>query len=85
MIPPIDEQEEIIGHLDEACAQIDTTIKKMEEKIKNLQDLKIRLIADVVTGKVDVRDVIIPDYEYVNEDIDSEINEDPEEAEEQED
>ena len=57
----------------------------MEEKIKNLQDLKIRLIADVVTGKVDVRDVIIPDYEYVNEDIDSEINEDPEEAEEQED
>ena len=87
LIPPIDEQEEIIRHLDEVCAKIDDTIKKMEEKISNLQELKIRLVADTVTGKIDVRDVEIPDYEFVDEDADSDSDseEDVEETEEQED
>lgn len=71
LVPPINEQEEIISHLDEVCAKIDATIKKMEEKISNLQDLRIRLVADTVTGKIDVRDIEIPEYEFVNEESDS--------------
>ena len=86
LIPPIDEQEEIISHLDEVCAKIDATIKKMEEKIANLQDFKIRLVADTVTGKIDVRDVEIPEYEYVDEDADSasDSDDDSDDTEEQE-
>lgn len=46
-----------------------------------LQELKARLIADAVTGKIDVRNIEIPDYEFVGEEsqaeeeIDAEGNE----------
>ena len=68
LVPPDDEQAEIVSHLDTVCERIDATIAKMEEKISNLKDLKIRLVADVVTGKIDVRGVEIPEYEYTEED-----------------
>lgn len=71
LIPPDDEQKEIVRYLDEVCAKIDAAIKKMEEKIVNLQDLKIRLVADTVTGKIDVRGIEIPEYEFVDEDADN--------------
>ena len=87
LIPPIDEQEEIIRHRDEVCAMSDDAIKKMEEQISNLQELKIRLVADTVTGKIDVRGVEIPEYELVDEEADSDADETDgeEETEEQED
>lgn len=86
LIPPIDEQEEIIRYLDEVYAKIDVTIKKMEAKIANLQDLRICLIADTVTGKIDVRGIEIPEYEFVDEDADADNEDDGEEdTEEQED
>lgn len=71
LIPPDDEQKEIVRYLDEVCAKIDVTIKKMEAKIANLQDLRICLIADTVTGKIDVRGIEIPKYEFVDEDADN--------------
>lgn len=85
LIPPATEQEEIVRHLDEVCAKIDAIIKKLEEKIENLQDLKIRLIADTVTGKIDVRGIEIPEYEFVEETIDGDSEGCEEETEEQED
>ena len=86
LIPPDDEQKEIVRYLDEVCAKIDVTIKKMEAKIANLQDLRIWLIADTVTGKIDVRGIEIPEYEFVDEDADADNEDDGEEdTEEQED
>ena len=86
LIPPADEQKEIIRYLDEVYAKIDVTIKKMEAKIANLQDLKICLIADTVTGKIDVRGIEIPEYEFVDEDTNADNEDDSEEEiEEQED
>ena len=86
LIPPDDEQKEIVRYLDEVCAKIDATIKKMEKKIANLQNLKIRLVADTVTGKIDVRSIEIPEYEFVDEDADADNGDDnEEEIEEQED
>lgn len=87
LIPPADEQGEIVRYLDETCERIDAVIKHMEEKIANLRDLKTRLIADTVTGKLDVRDVEIPEYEFVVEeaDGDAEGEDSEEETEEQED
>ena len=87
LIPPADEQGEIVRYLDETCERIDAVIKHMEEKIANLRDLKTRLIADTVTGKLDVRGVEIPEYEFVVEEADSgaEGEDSEEETEEQED
>ena len=62
LLPPIEEQNEIARVLDEKCEQIENLIQSLEEEIAYIEELKIKLIADVVTGQVDVRDEIIPDY-----------------------
>lgn len=36
---------------------------QLEQKITHVEELRTKLIADVVTGQVDVRDVKIPTYE----------------------
>lgn len=45
-----------------------------------LNELKTRLIADVVTGKIDVRGIVVPDYKFVAENTDN-ATDDNEEAE----
>lgn len=47
----------------------------------------MRLVADVVTGKIDVRGIEIPEYEFVDEDADggAEDADGEEDTEEQED
>ncbi|AUB60604.1 hypothetical protein BK009_07905 [Methanobacterium subterraneum] len=57
--PPINEQKRIIGKLDEETMKIDFTIKKIQQKIKLLEEYKKSLIHHVVTGKVDVREVAV--------------------------
>ena len=66
-IPPINEQEEIVCYLDEKCGYIDHSIKLIERMLDSLQNLKNRLIPDVVTGKIDVRGIEIPEYEFIAE------------------
>lgn len=60
---PLDEQEAIADYLDEMCPKIDAMIDAIREEIALVQELRTKTIADVVTGKVDVRDVEIPQYE----------------------
>lgn len=52
--PPLSEQEEIVAYLDEKTAKIDLLIDKELQQIEHIKALKQTLIADVVTGKVDV-------------------------------
>lgn len=84
-VPPIDEQLEIVNYLDKTCGDIDLTIQNIQSQIEALNELKSRLISDTVTGKIDVRGIEIPEYEFVDEDTDAD-NEDggEEETEEQE-
>ena len=57
-----------------------------EEEKKALLDFKTHLVADIVTGKIDVRGIDIPEYEFVDEDTDADNEDDGEEdTEEQED
>ncbi len=35
---------------------------KIERQIELLREYRTRLISDVVTGQIDVRDVVIPEY-----------------------
>ena len=45
--------------------------KELEKQIEYLREYRTRLISDVVTGQIDVRDVVIPEYTPENDtDID---------------
>ena len=46
-----------------------------------LEELRTKIIADVVTGQIDVRDVVIPEYSH-DEDTDADDIEDDEEKSE---
>ena len=41
----------------------------MKAEINALEEYKEKLISDVVTGKIDVRDVKIPSFDMVEEDF----------------
>ena len=61
--PPIVEQRAIVSYIINISEKIDNYITKLKEEINYLQEYKQRLISDVVTGKVDVRGVEIPNEE----------------------
>ncbi len=65
LIPIIkeDEQIKIVENIESIRTNCLKKIKFIEQKINQLQLLKQSLIAEVVTGKIDVRDVVIPKYE----------------------
>ena len=54
--PPLSEQTAIVAFLDKASVIIDTTLSRTCCQIKVLQEYRTRLVADVVTGKFDVRE-----------------------------
>ena len=55
-IPPVSEQAAIVRHLDEAVTNICTATDSARRQIELVQEYRTRLIADVVTGKLDVRE-----------------------------
>lgn len=57
-VPPIDEQIEIAAYLDEKCTKIDKLRAGLQDEIKYVEELKTLIISDVVTGKLDVRELI---------------------------
>ena len=69
-VPPLDEQRDILKAVNGIEVPINSVIAKYQEIILSLEELKTKLISDVVTGKIDVRDAVIPDYEYVDEELD---------------
>ena len=54
--PPIEEQVAIVEYLGRATANIDTAIIRTRRQTDLMQEYRTRLIADVVTGKLDVRE-----------------------------
>ena len=55
-VPPLPEQTAIVEYLDKATATIDTAITRARREIELLNEYRTRLTADVVTGKLDVRE-----------------------------
>ena len=55
-LPPISEQTAIVAYIDKATAAIDADIDRARREIELLGEYRTRLIADVVTGKEDVRE-----------------------------
>jgi len=56
-LPPLPEQTAIVEYLDAQTAKLDAAIAAARREIELLREYRERLIADVVTGKVDVREV----------------------------
>lgn len=54
-LPPVPEQRRIVEFLHERCSRIDILIAKAAEVIETLREYRSALIADAVTGKIDVR------------------------------
>jgi len=54
-IPPISEQKEIIKALDSETLHLQKLIDRADREITLIQEYRTRLIADVVTGKINVR------------------------------
>lgn len=61
-VPPIEEQREIVEYIEQETEKIDLLKREVEKQIEYLREYRTRLISDVVTGQIDVRDVVIPEY-----------------------
>ncbi|WP_395065018.1 restriction endonuclease subunit S [Flavobacterium sp.] len=55
-VPPIEEQEKIVNHIELESSRIDSKIKKTKKLIDLLIEYRSALISEVVTGKVKVID-----------------------------
>lgn len=54
--PPVVEQELVAAYLDSELRKFDIAISRHEREIDLLREYRTRLVADVVTGKLDVRE-----------------------------
>ena len=60
-VPPLVEQMAIVDEVNRALKPLSATIDLMHQQVALLREYRTRLIADVVTGKLDVRGVELPD------------------------
>ena len=75
VLPPVCEQGEIAGYLDGKCTIIDQFIEKLKAEISFVEEYRTRLISDLVTGKVDIRNIEIPDRQaYPNAEATKELD-----------
>ena len=61
-IPPTPEQSAIVQHLEKVNTGIDAAIDHTRRQIQLMEEYRTRLIADVVTGKLDVREAATFEY-----------------------
>ena len=58
-LPPLDEQQAIVAYIEEKCEKIDKLTSELQSEIDYLKEYKQRLIADCVTGQVNVQNEMI--------------------------
>ena len=57
LVPPLKEQQEIVAVLGSYNSKVERAQRCLERELRLFHEYRIRLIADVVTGKLDVREV----------------------------
>lgn len=75
LIPPLQIQKMITNYLKAQCGNIDSLVERINKEISLLGEYRTRLISDVVTGQIDVRDAVVPEFEYVSDET-SDISDD---------
>ncbi len=85
--PPLGEQKQIAKQAEAETASFDSGIARLGREIELLREYRIRLVADVVTGKIDVReaaarlpDEVAPDTVEDDADLGNEAEQGDEEA-----
>jgi type I restriction enzyme S subunit len=73
--PPASEQRQIVEYIRNACGKIDTSLATIRRQENLLREYRTRLVADVVTGKLDVREAVakLPD-ETLTETAEDEVD-----------
>ena len=72
--PPLSEQKAIVTHIETETAILNRTIATIEKEIALVQEYRTTLIAEAVTGKIDVRDYEIKMIdEALEEDLEAEM------------
>lgn len=62
-VPPISEQKEIFNFIQTETTKIEKTITTIAKEITLVEEYKTALIAEAVTGKIDVREFEVPQAE----------------------
>lgn len=55
VFPPLDEQQAIVAYINEKTAKVESLITDLQAEIEHLKEYKQRLIADCVTGQINVQ------------------------------
>ncbi len=84
-LPPVEEQQTICRWITDECQPLDGAIARTEEEIKLIREYRDRLIADVVTGQVDVRGWQPGQDDVVDDAVLAALGDDPETVADQED
>ena len=73
VLPPIDEQQQVLAHLDRTTKKPSEAIDRAHREISLLREYRTRLIADVVTGKLDVREAAaeLPEVDPLADEFDA--------------
>lgn len=66
-VPPLDEQNRIVARIEEETKELEASKLRAQREIALIREYRTRLITDVVTGKLDVRGVELPEIEDVGE------------------
>jgi type I restriction enzyme, S subunit len=57
VLPPLPEQLAIVAAISEQTAILDSVIRRTESEIELFREYRTRLLADVLTGRIDVREI----------------------------
>lgn len=78
LCPPVKDQQAIVEHVSSVTADADRAIEVARREIGLLREYRTRLVADVVTGKLDVREAaarLPAEIEPLDEDADQDLEE----------
>lgn len=72
VLPPPAEQDELVHRIDALLAQIDSGIASAKREVELIRELRTRLVADVVTGRLDVREAAmsLPEVVQFDDELD---------------
>jgi len=76
-VPNEETQRNIVHELEICTMKTDKIIDKLNDELTLFAEYRTRIISDVVTGKLDVRGVAVPEYEVVEDavrNVDDEID-----------
>lgn len=68
-LPPYEEQKAIADHLAHATQEITSAIAGAHREIQLIREYRTRIVSDVITGKLDVRGVKLPDEAHTADSV----------------